>query len=66
MIKYFKTAQFISALILFACTVTGFVCNIFRLKEHPEGIVVFFIGIFLVYMSFLLVREAYKEIKRES
>jgi hypothetical protein len=62
--KYFKVAQFVCACILFLCSGIGFALNIIDIKNHLDGIIILFIGVFIMFMCYLLVREAHKELKQ--
>ncbi|MDR2913679.1 MAG: hypothetical protein LBV74_02405 [Tannerella sp.] len=62
--KYFSIAQFVCAVILFLCTVAGFAWNVKNIIVVPDGAVILLIGLFVVYLCYLLVREAYKELKK--
>lgn len=64
--RYFSTAQFICAVILFLCASAGFVLNLKAMFCISGGVVMIFIGLFVVYLCYLLVREAYKELKSEN
>ena len=61
--KIFQIAQFVCACILFLCVLAGCALNIKNVAGSPDGAVILSIGIFILYMCYLLVREAYKELK---
>ena len=63
---YFSIAQFICAVILFLCASTGFILNVKAMLCISGGVVMIFIGLFIIYLCYLLVREAYKELKSEN
>ncbi|MDR0575620.1 MAG: hypothetical protein LBG96_16635 [Tannerella sp.] len=61
--KCFLIAQFVCACIIFLCFGTGFVLNVKNIAGTPDGVVILFVGLFIIYMCYLLIREAYKELK---
>jgi hypothetical protein len=63
--RFFKRAQFIATSIAFTAVVTGFVLNIKSAAGEPDWAILLFVGIFIVTCCFLLVKAAYKELKKQ-